>query len=143
MGRILIVDDNAGARAFASASLRHLGHELQEVVPTCLFEVLRLLHEDPPALAECVQQLLRGETLEAASAPTVEGLIAIVDDSRLTRTYLANCLRGGGLESVAIVPVTLESVLGALKEARLRLLLLDYQMPHFTGEALVQVLSLC
>lgn len=203
MTRIVIVDDNPGARAFVSASLRHLGHELQEVEPTCLFEVLRLLHDAPPdllltdlimptcpgqtliracredphlkdlkillltahgdvqlahflqelgqtcyitkpvapaVLAECVQQLLRGEPAAPPKSPPVEGRIAIVDDSRLTRTYLANCLRGGGLEAMEIEPLTLASVLEALNEAKPRLLLLDYQMPHFTGDALVKAL---
>ena len=203
MTRIVIVDDNPGARAFVVASLRHLGHELREVEPTCLFEVLRLLHETPPdllltdlimpacpgqtliracredphlkdlkilllsahadvqlahflqelgqtryitkpvtphVLAECVQHLLEGDAPGSPVGSPGEGHIAIVDDSRLTRTYLANCLRAGGFESMEIVPLTLGSVLDALKLAKPRLLLLDYQMPHFTGDALVQTL---
>jgi two-component system chemotaxis response regulator CheY len=65
MARIVIVDDNRSARVFASAALRHLGHELQAVEPACLFEILQLLHEAPPDLliTDLVMPTCPGQTL--------------------------------------------------------------------------------
>lgn len=65
MPRIVVVDDNRTARVFALAALRPLGHELQEVEPTCLFGVLQLLHEAPPDLlvTDLVMPTCPGQTL--------------------------------------------------------------------------------
>jgi two-component system chemotaxis response regulator CheY len=51
MARIAIVDDSRLARMFAAAALRAKGHEIVEVEPTSLFEVLRVLRESPVDLA--------------------------------------------------------------------------------------------
>lgn len=50
MARIAIVDDSRLARTFTVGCLKKLGHELVEIEPTSLFDVIKVLREDPPAL---------------------------------------------------------------------------------------------
>lgn len=50
MALIAIVDDSKLARVFNAAALRKLGHELLEIEPVSLFEVLAVLKERPPAV---------------------------------------------------------------------------------------------
>lgn len=50
MARIAIVDDSRLARTFTSSCLKKLGHELMEIDPTGIFDVLRVLKDKPPAL---------------------------------------------------------------------------------------------
>jgi CheY-like chemotaxis protein len=50
MGRIMIVDDSRLARTFTAACLRKQGHEVQEVEPTSIFEVLKAVKEARPDL---------------------------------------------------------------------------------------------
>lgn len=50
MARIAIVDDSRLARTFTVGCLKKLGHELVEIDPTSLFDVIKVLREDPPAL---------------------------------------------------------------------------------------------
>jgi len=50
MGRIMIVDDSRLARTFSSACLRKQGHEVQEVEPTSIFDVLKAVKEARPDL---------------------------------------------------------------------------------------------
>jgi len=50
MGRIMIVDDSRLARTFTAACLRKQGHEVQEVDPTSIFEVLKAVKEGRPDL---------------------------------------------------------------------------------------------
>lgn len=50
MTLIAIVDDSRLARAFAAACLRQSGHEVLEVEPTSLGEVLEKLRERSPSL---------------------------------------------------------------------------------------------
>ena len=45
MGRIMIVDDSRLARTFAAACLRKQGHEVLEVDPTSIFDVLKAVKE--------------------------------------------------------------------------------------------------
>ncbi len=47
MARIAIVDDSRLVRAFSAGALKAKGHETVEVEPTSLFEVLRVLRENP------------------------------------------------------------------------------------------------
>lgn len=204
MARIAIVDDNAGAIRFASAALRHLGHELIEIEPDCLFHVLRILHEHPPdllltdlvmptcpgqtliqacredphlvdmkillvtaygdlkltpflqsvgpvpcinkpvgaqVLAHTVTKLLEWEPGISAARPSIEGgLIAVVDDSQLTRAYLAACLKGHGYEPFELEPRSLLEVLDSLRERTPLLLIVDQEMPGFRGDALIRAL---
>jgi len=50
MGRIMIVDDSRLARTFTAACLSKQGHEVQEVDPTSIFEVLKAVKEARPEL---------------------------------------------------------------------------------------------
>jgi CheY-like chemotaxis protein len=50
MGRIMIVDDSRLARTFTSACLRKQGHEVQEVDPTSIFDVLKVVKAARPDL---------------------------------------------------------------------------------------------
>ena len=47
MARIAIVDDSRLVRVSAAAALRAQGYEVVEVVPTSMYEVLKVLHETP------------------------------------------------------------------------------------------------
>ncbi|HCZ34280.1 MAG TPA: hypothetical protein DHV93_13020 [Holophagaceae bacterium] len=64
--------------------------------------------------------------------------IAIVDDSRLVRTFVAGVLRAKGHETVAVEPVSLFEVLKVLRESPVDLLLADFLMPDCPGESLVR-----
>ncbi len=64
--------------------------------------------------------------------------IAIVDDSRLARTFAASCLRKSGHEIIEIDPISIFEVLKILRENPPRLLLMDYLMPGCPGNSLVR-----
>ena len=64
--------------------------------------------------------------------------IAIVDDSRLVRTFVAGALRSQGHETVEVEPSSLFEVLKVLREAPVDLLIADYLMPECPGESLVR-----
>lgn len=64
--------------------------------------------------------------------------IAIVDDSRLVRTFVAGALRSQGHELVEVEPSSLFDVLGALREAPVDLLIADFLMPECPGESLLR-----
>jgi len=204
MARIAVVDDNPGARHFAAACLKSAGHEIQELEPTCLFDLLAVLHPNPPevlitdlimpgcpgqtliracredahfkdlkillltahgdqklakflrgmgnihylskpvapaALADCVDRFLSGD-LEVDPGWTLScrGVVAVVDDSRLSRTFHAACLRKQGFRPLEIDPQDLTTVLHTLDEGQPNLLLLDFLMPRFRGDALIRAL---
>jgi CheY-like chemotaxis protein len=65
--------------------------------------------------------------------------IAIVDDSRLARTFAAACLRKAGHEPLEVDPTSLFEVLKAVKEASPALLIMDYLMPNCPGTSLARV----
>ena len=50
MGKIMIVDDSRLARTFTAACLRKQDHEVQEVDPTSIFDVLKAAKEWRPDL---------------------------------------------------------------------------------------------
>jgi CheY-like chemotaxis protein len=50
MGRIMIVDDSRLARTFTSACLSKTGHQVEEVEPTSLFDVVKLVKASVPDL---------------------------------------------------------------------------------------------
>lgn len=64
--------------------------------------------------------------------------IAIVDDSRLIRTFAAGVLKAQGHETVEVEPTSLFEVLKVLHESPVDLLVLDYLMPGCPGESLVR-----
>jgi CheY-like chemotaxis protein len=65
-------------------------------------------------------------------------LIAIVDDSRLARTFAAACLRQAGHEVAEVDPTSLSEVMETLRELKPSLLVLDQSMPAFSGSSLVR-----
>ncbi|HEX9080848.1 MAG TPA: response regulator [Holophagaceae bacterium] len=64
--------------------------------------------------------------------------IAIVDDSRLARLFAAAALKARGHDVVELEPESLFSVLKALREAPVDLLMVDLLMPGCPGESLVR-----
>lgn len=50
MARITIVDDSRLARTFTAACLRKQGHEVEEVEPTSVFDVVKALKASAPDL---------------------------------------------------------------------------------------------
>ncbi|HEY3400342.1 MAG TPA: response regulator [Geothrix sp.] len=64
--------------------------------------------------------------------------IAIVDDSRLVRSFLAGVMRAKGHETVEVEPASLFEVLKVLRESPVDLLMADYLMPDCPGESLVR-----
>jgi DNA-binding NarL/FixJ family response regulator len=64
--------------------------------------------------------------------------IAIVDDSRLVRTFTAAALKSQGHETVAVEPTSLFEVLRVLRETPVDLLVADFLMPECPGESLVR-----
>jgi len=66
--------------------------------------------------------------------------IAIVDDSRLVRAFVAGAVRAQGNEAVEVEPTSLFEVLAALREAPMDLLVADFLMPDCPGESLVRAI---
>jgi two-component system sensor histidine kinase and response regulator WspE len=64
--------------------------------------------------------------------------IAIVDDSRLVRTFTAGVLKAKGHEAVEIEPTSLFDVLRVLREQPVDLVMVDLLMPACPGESLVR-----
>ncbi len=186
------------------ACLKQGGHEVQEIVPSCLFEVLGRLHEQafdllladlimpgcpgmtliracredthlkelkillltahgdrklarflqhmgnihylrkpvaPQELAECVEDFLRGQLeVDLGWSLDCQGVVAVVDDSQLSRHYHMNCLRRNGFKPLEIPPESLTSVMKTLEQAAPDAMLLDFLMPSFRGDALIRAL---
>lgn len=199
-----IVDTNASARLFASACLKQDGHEVLELEPSSVYEVLSALRDtpvdlmltdfimqdcpglslvracredpllkdlkiivltafgdkslaaflranekvhylskpvSPNELVKCVNLFLHDELeIDPGWALACRGTVAIVDDSRLCRVMHADCLHSHGFRPLAILPEDLTSVLEALQEALPDLLILDFLMPAFRGDALIRAL---
>lgn len=65
-------------------------------------------------------------------------LIAIVDDSRLARRFAAASLKHAGHAVAELEPTTLDEVMSALRVLQPGILVLDQQMPTFSGSNLVR-----
>jgi len=204
VARIAILDDNQSAKLFASACLRQNGHEIEELEPICLFEVLKVLHERPvdllvtdlvmptcpgmtliracredvhlrdlkillltafgdqqlahflqaqgnvhylskpvapQTLTDCANLFLEGGLdLDLGWSLDCRGVVAVVDDSQLSRRYHATCLRKFGYKPVEVIPGDLTAAVTALREAKPDAMLLDFLMPSFRGDALIRAL---
>jgi len=64
--------------------------------------------------------------------------IAVVDDSKLVRVFVAATLQKAGHDVVQIEPDSLQTTLVALLEGKPDLMVLDYSMPAFQGPTLVR-----
>jgi DNA-binding response OmpR family regulator len=67
------------------------------------------------------------------------GKVAIVDDSRLARTFTATVLRKAGHEVIEIDPSSMFDVLQVLKEQHPDLMIMDFLMPNCPGTSLARV----
>lgn len=65
-------------------------------------------------------------------------IIAVVDDSRLARTFASGALVMAGHQVAEVEPTDLAAVLEELRSLRPDLLLLDHVMPAFPGPKLVR-----
>ncbi len=64
--------------------------------------------------------------------------IAIVDDSRLARTFALTVLRKAGHDAFEIDPLSIFEVLKVLREGPPQVLVMDYLMPGCPGNSLVR-----
>lgn len=64
--------------------------------------------------------------------------IAIVDDSRLARTFALSCLKNQDHELIEIEPTSIFDVLKELKQNPPDVVLMDYLMPNCPGLSLVR-----
>lgn len=95
----------------------------------------------PGVLARDVTGLLEGTlVLNHGWDLACQGVVAVVDDSRMTRAYHSTCLRKFGFRPVEVVPTELFATRCALEELKPDLILLDYQMPAFNGDALLRAI---
>jgi CheY-like chemotaxis protein len=95
----------------------------------------------PPELVDCVTRFLEGNlAVDPGWSLACRGVVAVVDDSRLSRVYHSACLRKSGFQPVGIEPTGLRETLEALCQTPPDLILLDYLMPNFNGDALIRAL---
>jgi CheY-like chemotaxis protein len=64
--------------------------------------------------------------------------IAVVDDSKLVRVFVAATLGKAGHEVVLIEPESLQAAMDDLLETKPDLMVLDHSMPAFEGPSLVR-----
>jgi CheY-like chemotaxis protein len=95
----------------------------------------------PAMLLEC-SEMLMSQDLETDPgwALACRGVVAIVDDSQLTRAFHAACLRKQGFRGVQINPTGLLETVLAIEQAQPDLLMVDFMMPMFRGDALIRAI---
>lgn len=92
-------------------------------------------------LAGCVEMFLNGDLeLDPGWDLACKGLVAVIDDSRMSRVFHAACLRKAGFRPVEIEPTDLLGTLEAVEAAQPELLVLDFVMPNFRGDALIRAM---
>lgn len=120
MPRIAIVDDSRLVRAFAAGALRAKGHEVVEVEPSSLFEVLKVLRESPVdlLLADFLMPECPGESLVRACREDgalrempILILSAHRDDDALTR------LQNLGISGFLLKPVEASALTAKVAES--------------------------
>ena len=95
----------------------------------------------PQVLQECVARLLSPEEEpDPGWSLACNGIVAVVDDSQLSRSYHAACLRKSGFRPVAIEPTNLLATVEAIEAAGTQLLVADFRMPDFNGDALIRAI---
>lgn len=95
----------------------------------------------PPELVDCVMRFLQGDlVVDPGWSLACRGVVAVVDDSHLSRVYHSACLRKSGFRPVEIAPRDLLGTLEDVAQAQPDLILLDYLMPKFRGDALIRAL---
>ena len=95
----------------------------------------------PAVLAGCAERFLNGTlTPDPGWTLACKGVVAVLDDSRLSRSFHGSVLRKHGFRPVEIEPTDLVGTRNALEEAAPDLILLDFLMPNFNGDALLRVI---
>jgi CheY-like chemotaxis protein len=95
----------------------------------------------PAMLADCAESLLSpGPEMDPGWSLACNGVVAVVDDSHLSRAYHAACLRKGGFRPVQIEPGGLLETVMSVEEAQPDLLVVDYLMTEFNGDALLRAI---
>ena len=95
----------------------------------------------PQEFSECIDCFLQGNLeLDPGWSLDCQGIVAVVDDSQLSRIFQMKCLRRGGFKPLEIIPDTLTNVLKTLEQGEPDALLLDFMMPSFRGDALIRAL---
>ena len=95
----------------------------------------------PAVLLECVELLLnQDQETDPGWAMACNGVVAIVDDSRMSRTFHAACLRKQGYRGIQIEPTDLLATVMAIEESQPQMLIVDYLMPKFRGDALIRAI---
>ena len=96
----------------------------------------------PAILAGCAERFLEG-TLnpDPGWSLACKGVVAVLDDSRLSRAFHGSVLRKHGFRPVEIEPTDLVGTRKALEQAAPDLILLDFLMPNFNGDALLRVIQ--
>jgi len=95
----------------------------------------------PAMLQECADLLLRQEVeADPGWSMVCNGVVTVVDDSRMSRAFHAACLRKQGFRSVQIDPTELLATVLAIEESEPDLLLVDFLMPNFNGNALIRAI---
>ena len=67
-------------------------------------------------------------------------VVAVVDDSKMSRTFHCACLEKEGFRCVQIAPTDLLATILAIEASQPDLLLVDFLMPNFRGDALIRAL---
>lgn len=67
--------------------------------------------------------------------------IAVIDDSKLARTFASAVLRRAGHDIVEVEPIDLEAVIAVLRELKPHLILVDHHMPGCEGPSVVAACS--
>lgn len=95
----------------------------------------------PTVLQTCVDQLLdQNAETNLAWSIACDGVVAVVDDSQMSRAFHAACLRKQGFRPVQVEPTDLLETVVALEAVHPDLLLVDFLMPHFRGDALIRAI---
>jgi CheY-like chemotaxis protein len=95
----------------------------------------------PSALVECAELLLSpNQEPDPGWSLACGGVVAVVDDSRLSRAYHAACLRKAGYRPVQVEPTALLDTVLAIEKAKPQLLVVDFLMPEFRGDALIRAI---
>lgn len=95
----------------------------------------------PAILLECVDLLLdQAQETDPGWAMACNGVVAVVDDSRMSRAFHAACLTKAGFRCVQVEPTELLATVQAIEAIKPDLLLVDYLMPRFNGDALIRAI---
>ena len=95
----------------------------------------------PPMLLECVDLLLdQGQETDPGWSMACNGVVAVVDDSRMSRAFHAACLSKAGFKAMQVEPTELLATVQAVEAIQPDLLLVDYLMPRFNGDALIRAI---